>query len=254
LRILPWDASMPEDLLVFVAFAAATCLATAMQTLAGFGFALIVMPIATMLLGVRTAAPLVALTALTLYAVNTIRYRESLNTNEVWRLAIAAAAGVPIGVWGAASASESLVKPLLGMLLIGYGLYGLAFPSPQRRCSSRWAYVAGFLSGSLGGAYNTSGPPLAVYGAARQWPKNEFRAGLQTLFFVSGALTVFWHAVARHISLAVLGLYAWAACALIVGLVVGVRVDRYVNKERFRLVVVIMILLLGLSLLLNVGR
>ena len=38
-----------------------------LQALAGFGFTLILMPVATMTLGIRMAAPLVALIALTLY-------------------------------------------------------------------------------------------------------------------------------------------------------------------------------------------
>ena len=239
---------------VLGALLAVTFFAAAAQTLAGFGFALIVMPIATMLLGVRTAAPLVALTALTLYLVNIVRYRESLNPSEVWRLGIAAAAGVPVGVWGVALANESAVKGLLGALLIGYAVYGFIGRTPKHRCSSKWAYLAGFVSGTLGGAYNTSGPPLAVYGAARQWPKDEFRAGLQTLFFVSGALTVLWHALAGHIGFTVLGLYVWTACGLVVGLLTGIRVDRRLDRERFRLLVMAMILLLGLSLLVRLGR
>ena len=52
-----------------------TFVAATLQTLTGFAFALIMMPFATMALGVRTAAPLVALTALTTYAVNCLRYR-----------------------------------------------------------------------------------------------------------------------------------------------------------------------------------
>ncbi len=243
------DHPLALDLLVV-----ATFFATTLQTLAGFAFALIMMPIVTMILGVRTAAPLVALTALTLYAVNSIRYRASLNLGEIWRLGATAVAGVPMGIWVVANVRESAVKLLLGLILIGYGLYGLKRPHPLSRCSPRWAYLAGFLSGSLGGAYNTSGPPLIVYGALRQWPKNEYRAGLQSLFLVSGVLTVLSHAVAHHLTPPVLWLYVWTPPALLLGILTGVWLDRYVDKERFRLLVLMMILLLGLSLVLNLGR
>ncbi len=231
-----------------------TFFATAIQTLAGFAFALIMMPIVTMILGVHTAAPLVALTALTLYGVNILRYHEWLNIRELWRLGAAATAGVPVGLWMVASANEAFVKFLLGLILIGYGLYALTRPSPQRPCSPRWAYLAGFLSGGLGGAYNTSGPPLAIYGGLRQWPKDEFRAGLQSLFFISGALTVLSHALANHLTPTVLRLYAWTPPSLLLGILAGVWLDRFVDKERFRLLVLAMILVLGLSLALNFGR
>jgi uncharacterized membrane protein YfcA len=72
-----------------------------------------------------TAAPLVALTALTLYGVNILRYRECLNIRELWRLGAAATAGVPVGIWMVANANEAFVKGLLGFILIGYGLYAL---------------------------------------------------------------------------------------------------------------------------------
>ncbi len=245
---------MFEDVLALSLLAALTCFATTVQTLAGFGFALIMMPAATLILGVRTAAPLIALTALTLYLVNLIRYRESLNLDEVWRLGVSAIAGVPVGVWGFARVSASFLKALLGLVLIGYALYGLLYTRPQRGCSSRWAYVAGFLAGGLGGAYNTPGPPLALYGALRQWPKQEFRAGLQLIFFVSGSLTVLSHAVASHLTAAVLWLYAGTPLALLLGMRVGLRIDRHVDKKRFRVGVLVLILLLGLSLLLNLGR
>jgi uncharacterized membrane protein YfcA len=232
----------------------ATFFATAVQTLAGFAFALIMMPIVTLILGVHTAAPLVALTALTLYGVNIFRHHESLNFQELWRLGAAATAGVPVGIWMVANANDAFVKVLLGLILIGYGLYGLTRPSPQRPCSPRWAYLAGFVSGSLGGAYNTSGPPLAIYGALRQWPKDEFRVGLQSLFFVSGALTVLSHAFANHLTPTVFRLFAWTPPALLLGILAGAWVDRFVDKERFRVLVLAMILVLGISLALNLGR
>jgi len=231
-----------------------TFFAAMIQTVAGFAFALIMMPIVTLILGVRTAAPLVAMTALTLYAVNSLRYHAWLNLGEVWRLGAAAAAGVPVGIWMVANVRESIVKLLLGVILIGYGLHGLTRPRVLRPCSPHWAYLAGFMSGSLGGAYNTSGPPLAVYGSLRQWPKDEFRAGLQSLFFVSGALTVISHAVANHLTSTVLWLYAWTPPVLLLGILTGRWVDRCVDKERFRILVLVMILLLGVSLALNTGR
>ena len=243
------DHAFAVTFLLVTTFVAAT-----LQTLTGFAFALIMMPLVTMVLGLRTAAPLVAMIALTIYAINCLRYRAWLNVKELWRLGLAAMAGVPVGVWMVASIPEYVVKALLGIVLIGYALFVLTRPNPLKPCSSGWAYLAGFLSGSLGGAYNTSGPPLVIYALLRQWPKGEFRAGLQSLFFLSGALTVVSHAVANHLTSPVVWLYAWTFPALLLGIRTGAWADGYVNKERFRLLVIVMILLLGVSLMLNLGR
>ncbi len=241
-------------MVTLVLLGAITFLATTVQGLTGFAFALIMMPSVTLLLGVRTAAPLVALTALTLYTVNSLRFRASLNLREIWPLGLAACIGVPAGLWLVAAVSDTIVNPLLGAVLISYGVYALTHAEPRQRCSPRWAYLAGFLAGSLGGAYNTPGPPLVVYGTLRQWPKEEYRAGLQALFFVSGAITVLSHALARHLTSQILILYACTPPIFLAGILAGNRLDRYLDKKRFRLLVLGIILLLGLSLVLNLGK
>ena len=84
---------MLEVLIIFIVFFAAV-----IQTISGFGFALMVMPLLVLTLGIQTAAPLVALTGCTLYTVNLLRYRQAVNLSEVVRLAAAAMLGIPLGV------------------------------------------------------------------------------------------------------------------------------------------------------------
>ncbi|HEY1787259.1 MAG TPA: sulfite exporter TauE/SafE family protein, partial [Verrucomicrobiae bacterium] len=40
----------------------------------------------------------------------------------------------------------------------------------------------------LGGAYGMNGPPLAIYGAMRGWPPQQFRATLQGYFLPASLL------------------------------------------------------------------
>lgn len=226
-------------------------LAALVQTISGFGFSLLVMPLVTMLLGLQTAAPLVALAGLTLYTINLFRYRRAVNAAEVARLGAASVLGVPAGVWALVHASESFIKLLMGAILIGYGVYALTRPAAIRIRSNGWSYFAGFLAGCLGGAYNTPGPPVVVYGSLRQWSKDEFRSILQTLFFITGAVTVSSHLVARRLTPAVFSYYAFAAPALLSGLLAGSRIDARVDRALFRRIVTVMIVILGVSLALS---
>ncbi len=240
---------MTEALVVIVVFCASF-----VQTLSGFGFALVVMPLVTLALGVRTAAPLVALAGLTLYAVNLLRHRAAFNLKEVIPIGISAAAGVPVGVWVLANADEYLVRQLLGLILVAYAVYALARPKAPRLRSRRWAYPAGFAAGCLGGAYNTPGPPAIVYGSLRRWPKDEFRAVLQALFLLTGLLVVASHVVAGHVTADVVHLYLYAAPALGLGILAGSRADRWVDGSRFRTLVNGMVLVLGVALVTGLGR
>ena len=223
-------------------------LAAFVQTLSGFGFALIVMPLITIVMGLRTAAPLVALAGLTLCAINLFRYRQAVNLKEVLRLGVASALGVPIGIWALTNVNESVIRPLLGLILIAYAVYALMRPTAPRLCSHWWVYPAGFVAGCLGGAYNTPGPPVIVYGSLRQWPKDEFRAVLQALFFFNAAMIVVSHYVAHNLTTDVFTFYLYAAPALLLGILAGSRVDSRLNKDRFRTIVTVIILILGLSL------
>ncbi len=230
------------------------CCSAVLQTLAGFGFTLLLMPAVTMVLGIRTAAPLVALIALTLYVVNIVRYWSALNWREIWRLGVASALGVPAGILALAAMRESSIKMVLGAILVAYAVLGLAQRTPTRACPPRWAYLAGFLAGALGGAYNTPGPPLAVYGSMRRWARDEFRGALQALFLVSASLTVSAHAMAQHLTPRILFLYSGTPLALALGILVGTRLDRRVDAQGFRRIVLGMIFVLGISLIVAAAR
>ncbi len=92
-------------------------LAALLQTTSGFGFALLAMPLVALVIGVKAAAPLVALVGFTLYAVNLARYRRSFDWQVLLPLAVAAALGVPLGVWALGNLDEGLVKTVLGVVL-----------------------------------------------------------------------------------------------------------------------------------------
>jgi len=228
--------------------------AAALQSLTGFGFALVVMQLVTLVIDLKTAAPLIALAGLTAYTVNIIRFHRAVDLSELARLGVASVLGIAVGIWALVRVDELAINRAMGVILIAYAAYALLRPAAGRRPAQWWAYPAGFLAGCLGGAYNTPGPPVVVYGSLRQWPKDEYRAILQTLFFINGVLIVSSHLVAGHMIPQVWTLYAWAAPALLLGLWTGARLDRHVDQERFRTLVTAMILVLGVSLLLGLGR
>ncbi len=234
---------------------AAIVLAAAfLQSLSGFGFAIVVMPVLTLILGLQTSAPLVSLTALTVYTINVTRFRRAIHAGEVLRLGLASALGVPMGIWVLSNIEGTLVKQALGLVLLLFALYSLVRPATSWVPSPKWVYPAGFLAGCLGGAYNTPGPPAIVYGTLRQWPRDEFRAVLQSLFLVNGVLVVASHVAAGHLTTPVLTYYLYTVPALAVGILLASRVDTRVDRERFRILVMVMIFLLGLSLLFGLGK
>ncbi len=240
---------MTEVFLIAIVFFAAS-----QQTITGFGFSLIVMPLITFLFGLQIAAPLVAMQGLTLYIVNLTRYHRHINIKEALRLGIAAALGVPIGVWALANLNAVIIKSVLGFVLIVYAGFSFTKPAGLHLHSKYWFLPFGFVAGCLAGAYNTPGPLLVLYGSLRGWQKEEFRAILQVLFFVTGTLTLISHWIANHVTPTVLTYYFFSAPVLLISILIGSRIDRIVHRDRFRVLMTIMILILGISLVIESFR
>lgn len=151
-----------------------------------------------------------------------------------------------------------------------WACWGLSLPStpsipqppaadapPPRRGAWRRALAAllpsatGLVAGLLGGAYNTSGPPLILYGDARGWEPAEFRGNLQSLFLLNDALVITGHLVAGNVTPVVLYGYLLALPGLGLGFLLGGRLARRLPPERFRLLVQVLLLVLGVRLLLS---
>lgn len=236
---------MPTNLLLAIIIFAAAFL----QFTSGFGFALVAMPLCTLLFGVRTAAPLVALAGLTVQLINVVRFRRTINRRELVRLGVASALGVPVGVWGLSSLDAELAKTGLGVLLVGYGLYTLVKPQGARLARDFWTYPVGFVAGCLGGAFNTSGPPVAVYGSLKGWPKDEFRSTLQAFFLINSVLVIAGHFTAGHYTREIGLAYLVTVPALALGNIAGARIDHRIDVARFRMIVTVMILASGIVLI-----
>lgn len=223
--------------------------AAMLQTLSGFGFALVVMPLAVHLVGIYTAAPFVAAIALSLYAINLLRQRQALDWTELRRLGVVAALGAPVGIWLLTRIDANIIRTALGGLLASYALYTLFGQKKVRPITQRWAYVSGFAAGCLGGAYNIPGPPLILYGSLRQWPHQRFRAVLQAIFLVNGMVVVGTHLLTRHYTQSVRALLWPAWPALLIGVALGARLDQRLPAQYLRNLIMILIFVLGLSLI-----
>jgi uncharacterized protein len=208
--------------------------ATLVHATLGFGTGLVAMPLLALTVGVRVATPLVGLVVLTNVAVLLARTWRSIDVPAAWRLLLSSTAGIPIGILTVRFAPEPAVKTVLGLLLIVFGLYSLrrlALPVIKRPA---WLYVFGFISGILGGAYNTNAPPVVIYGAMQQWPVERFQATLQGYFFPTAVLICTGHALGGLWTRAVLDFYLAALPCGILALFLGRRLSRHIPAMLFQ--------------------
>lgn len=220
------------------------------QTLTGFGSALVTMSILPSILGISTASPVVALMAITLETLLLIRYRGALNFNAVWRLSVAAIIAIPIGLTAIRAISEEVVLTILGSVLVAYALYALIAPKLPELKQPAWAFGFGFVGGLLSGAYNVAGPAAVIYGNCRGWKPDEFRGNLQAFFLLNDLTVVISHALAGNLKPLVWENYLIAVPAIVLGIFVGLKIDRRLNPETFRKIVLVLLIVMGLRLIL----
>jgi len=231
-----------------IAVAAIVVIGVFTQSLAGFGFALMAMPLLSPLLGLKTAAPLFALLGTLLNIVLIIRYHPSINFKVVWKLSLVACLAIPLGVYLLDGIDQDLALVLLGIIVIAYSLYALfQFKLPALEHPA-WLYVAGFTGGILGGMFNTNGPPVIIYGHCRKWSPEEFKVNLQGFFLLNNIVIIASHAWRNNYTAEVFG-YFWSALpALAVGIVAGMSMDKIITPDSFRKIVLYLLLIIGIRL------
>ena len=224
-------------------------LAVFTQSLSGFGVALVAMALLPALVGIKVATPLVAMFALVLEVVLVIRYRQSIEIRAVWHIALAAVVGTPLGVIFLTRVDENVALAVLGLVIAGYALYALLGLKMPRLENSIWAYLAGLLGGMLGGAYNTSGPPVIVFADCRRWPPDVFKGNLQGYFIIVSLAVAASHALNGNFTPQVWNMFFWTLPFLAVGIVAGLSLDRWLNPVLFRKVVLVLLVLMGIRLI-----
>ena len=220
------------------------------QAAAGFGLALVSMPLLVGLLGVRTATPLVALVGATAELIMLARYRHTFNLRAVGRLSLASLAGIPLGLVLLRRVDADIVTGFLGVVIVAYALYALFNPRLPQLVHRGWAYSFGFAGGVLSGAYNTSGPPVVMYGTCRCWQPAEFKSNLQGYFLLNSVMTIFAHGIGGSFTAPVWQSYLLTLPAIALGLAAGFSLDGRLDPQRFRRVVLVLLVFLGVRLLL----
>jgi len=223
-------------------------ISTLTRSALGFGDALIAMPLLAMVVNMQVATPLVAFAASTIAITILLGGWRSVDVKAAWRLIVSSLVGIPVGLFFLKTAPESVIKAALGVVLIAFGLYNLIAPKLTRLRSERLAYVFGLIAGVLGGAYNTNGPPVVVYGTLRGWSPESFRTTLQCYFLPTGGLILISHGLAGLWTPEVLRLYAYALPVIMLAIFLGGRVSQAVSGGQFNRIIYACLVVMGVLL------
>ena len=222
--------------------------ATIVATVAGFGNALVAMPLLIELVGVRAASPMMAMAGLFTWVFLFIRLRHSISVGLMARVIAMSLLTVPVGVAFVSRGPEVWLRTALGVITVAYVLYRFSGRRPPALEHNGWAYAVGLIGGILSGAFNTAGPVLVMYGNARGWEPDEFRSNLAGYFISNLVLVNLTHHLSGNITEIVWKGALVAVPFLVIALFAGTRLAGRINRDQFGRIVLWLLLVLGVRL------
>jgi uncharacterized membrane protein YfcA len=236
---------MPEYTLVTMLILFAGSL---LQGLAGFGGALISIPLILLYAEPKWAAPVVVLC----YSINRVPMLFVLRKNLMWDhsllLIVAAIPGALLGGLLLKSTEPGLIMKITGTVLILFSVYKIIAPQFKIVFSRIWALPTGLLSGLLGAAIATDGPPVVVYAALKPWSKEQVVGMLQSFFLITNFIILGSYWFHGLLTASVLKVSGVAAPLAVAGILLALRINKRMSERRFEVFLSALIGLMGFFL------
>ena len=216
------------------------------QSVVGFGFALLTVPVLMQVIGLHESVILASLIGT---ANNVYQYRDLRDDRDkvqVKRFLQASFIGAPFGLIAFLYADQSLLKVVLGIgVLFGVMLLAKGKDMTNAHISLDWSM--GIISGFLLTSTSTNGPPLVFALQARKSPPHVFRSTLNMIFLISGVYGLLLFFLFREISLSDVLLALVAFPSMAIGVNSGRRIRKLVHPDKFRFAVLMLLTVAGLS-------
>jgi hypothetical protein len=236
-------------------FLFATFVGAVTSGLAGFAMALVVSGI-----WLHIFTPIQTATLMVGYGLVTQSYgiwklRHALSWRNVAPFIIGGAVGVPIGAMLLLIyINPTHLRTGVGLLLVLYGIYGLARPEFRPVQLGAPADVGiGFLNGLLGGLTGFTGIIVAVWCQLRGWPKDVQRTVFQPVNLAAMVMSAASLSIAGAVTIETVKLYLLGLPVLLAGLWSGFKLYGKLDDAAFRKVMLLLLLATGLALIVPIS-
>lgn len=239
------------DLRSLVAAALAVGLAGAVRGFAGFGAALVMAPVLSLLYGPTVAVPVMSVMEIpVLYQVIRTARRET-DWRRTAPMAATAVLAVPVGAAVLTSLDPELLRRGISVLVLGLVAVMAAGGFPPLRRTGRRDIGVAVTAGVMGGATGIGGPPLILYFLATGDPARQVRGDLFGYSLVTtlvGMVTFFAYGLFTPHSLA---LGAILSAPYFAGMALGGRLFPLAGETTFRWIALAILTCVGVGTLIK---
>lgn len=236
------DVSSSELVVVALAIFAAIVV----YMVAGFGFALLAMPVMTLAIPVERAVVVMALLAILSTGTQAWTHRRHVRRPLATRLVLASYAGMPIGLVVLNTVDDRSLRIVLGVGVI-VATVVLIRDLTLDHVGPGLDYAMGFVSGVANTSIGTNGPPLVFDLQSRRLAPNEFRGTIGLVFALGNLFSLTLFVVAGKVTRDGLVAAAVAFPAWALGMYVGRLLQPRVPERHFRAIVLGLLMLTGVA-------
>jgi uncharacterized membrane protein YfcA len=239
---------MPFELVL----GAASFAAGAIASIAGFGIGSVITPLLALRVETKLAVAAVSIPHLAATVLRFWRLRRKIDRRLIFSFGLTSALGGLTGALINVYANSPALTYVLGGLLVFAGFMGLTGLSDRLRVEGAAAWVAGFLSGVLGGLVGNQGGIRSAAMLGFSVPKESFVATATAAALAVDLARMPIYVANEYRGIAsIWPLVVVATLGALVGTLLGVRLLSWIPDAVFKRLVSLLILALGLFMLWN---
>lgn len=217
------------------------------QSITGFGFALIATPLLFFLLDPRTAIVIVVCLGSFNMLVLTIVYRKHINKKRTVFLSIGSVIGIPLGAYLLSVMSPTAIKLVVASVTIILSIFLMINRVHYLRPFVFWHIVTGFFSGLLSSSTSMGGPPAVLFLLSQNLNKTEFLGTISAVGIILSIFTIGTFGSMGMINNYILKTSAIALPALAIGIFLGTKMIQKINNNLFRYIAIAVILISAIA-------
>lgn len=222
------------------------------MSFAGFGFALVSVPLLSLFLPVKVAVILQLPYCMGLFMYQAWHYRKHFSWAPMQPLFLGTLLGLTIGAFLLYHLPESLLKRILALFIALFVFFNYTSASrrfAERNVNNPWmGRICGFISGSFFGAYTIGGPPVVVYVSLITKDPLKAKSFMATFFSILFVVLAIVYGVTGMFSYENFKTTIVFSPVVILGSVAGFLAFRHVSNHLYYQVVNLLLLLASVTL------
>lgn len=228
-----------------------TLLAYFVKSITGFGNTLVMGSLFSFAVSNRLTTPVDLIFSIPTNIYIAWRERKNISLKVVIPLSLMLLVGIIPGTFFLRVGNDRILKSILGIVVVGMALEMLTrkpTKNETKKNSPIFLIIIGIISGILAGLYGI-GALLVAYISRTTNNKSEFRANICCVFLVDNVFRLFLYLFTGILNKEIFILTLILSPAVILGMIVGVKVDSKMKEETVKKSVIALLIISGTVLL-----